>query len=197
MSSFNKFLFTSVLVATSITAAVLPTNDIQVSSNLEAPTTITTRSSPVPSIDCDHSWCQDGKSMCAYWAGVTGYDPSLGPIPGETVTQLGSCATPTTTTESLEPRKVQDDNEILITPAPTTSVNCLYNYCESSTSYCMYWAGITGYDISLGPIPGMQRTTLGSCQAPASVGTDGVAHFSATPTTMSTVAKETKSLESF
>lgn len=29
---------------------------------------------------------------CWYWGGFTGYDVSLGPLPGETITKLGPCS---------------------------------------------------------------------------------------------------------
>ncbi|KAI1877887.1 uncharacterized protein JN550_000069 [Neoarthrinium moseri] len=40
---------------------------------------------------CDLSYCSNGSIWCHYWAGVTGWDISRGPLPGETVTHLGSC----------------------------------------------------------------------------------------------------------
>ncbi|OHE95470.1 hypothetical protein CORC01_09203 [Colletotrichum orchidophilum] len=115
-------------------------------------------------INCDNKWCQDGTSLCAYWAGITGWDPAEGPIPGETVASIGKCtAVPT----QAENQKRSTVNHMLITPAPfSSSVDCKYKYCDSSTQYCMYWAGVTGWDPSLGPIPGMTRTSLGACQAP-------------------------------
>lgn len=59
-------------------------------------------------------------------------------------------------------------------PAPTAepepTIDCHYRYCESSTSWCFYWAGVTGYDISLGPIPGETRTSIGTCDPATEVG---------------------------
>lgn len=53
---------------------------------------------------------------------------------------------------------------LTIPPAdPTPSIDCHFRYCESSTSWCYYWAGVTGYDVSLGPLPGETRTPLGMC----------------------------------
>jgi hypothetical protein len=55
------------------------------------------------------------------------------------------------------------------TPAPVpampvfTSVDCHYKYCDGMTSWCFYWAGVTTYDLSLGPLPGETRTPLGHC----------------------------------
>lgn len=44
-----------------------------------------------------------------------------------------------------------------------SSVSCNYRYCDGSTSWCFYWAGVTSYDVSLGPVPGETRTEIGSC----------------------------------
>lgn len=53
------------------------------------------------------------------------------------------------------------------TAAPTTtSIKCDYSYCDGSVSWCFYWGGITSYDVSLGPVPGETRTSVGEC-APA------------------------------
>ncbi|KAI1500487.1 hypothetical protein F5X99DRAFT_410025 [Biscogniauxia marginata] len=41
--------------------------------------------------NCDYRYCQDGKSICIYWAGYTSWDVSLGPIPGEIPTVIGTC----------------------------------------------------------------------------------------------------------
>ncbi|KAK7225953.1 hypothetical protein V2G26_013956 [Clonostachys chloroleuca] len=48
-------------------------------------------------------------------------------------------------------------------PKPTHSVSCSYEYCDGTSSWCYYWAGITAYDPSRGPIPGVTRSPLGSC----------------------------------
>ncbi|KAF4824017.1 hypothetical protein CGCTS75_v010218 [Colletotrichum tropicale] len=162
----------AVTVTITAAAAIRPSIQQSVETVVEIVTATTTVQPPATSsIECDHQWCQNGASMCAYWAGVTGFDPSRGPIPGETVTNLGPCAMPTAiAAQDLLPRKVEND-EMLITPAPTT-VDCSYKFCQDSTSYCMYWAGVTGWDVSLGAIPGMQRTSLGNCEAPTSTSVD-------------------------
>lgn len=49
-------------------------------------------------------------------------------------------------------------------PEPTTSLNCHYEFCDGSTSWCWYWAGVSSYDPTLGPLPGERRTSVGSCQ---------------------------------
>ncbi|EQB46943.1 hypothetical protein CGLO_13970 [Colletotrichum gloeosporioides Cg-14] len=159
----------AITVTTTAAAAIRPSIQQSVETVVDIVTATTTVQPPAtPSIKCDHQWCQDGASMCAYWAGVTGFDPSRGPIPGETVTNLGPCAIPTATAaQDILPRKVET-NEMLITPAPTLAVDCSYKFCQDNTSYCMYWAGVTGWDVSLGAIPGMQRTSLGKCEAPTS-----------------------------
>lgn len=134
---------------------------------------------PTTTIECNHEWCQDSTSLCAYWAGITAWDPTEGPIPGETVTSIGKCSIVPTQARN---RKRDTINDVLITLAPTPSVNCEYKYCDSNTQYCMYWAGVTGYDPSLGPIPGMTRTSLGACQAPSTA----VDNDTTVPTTMVT-----------
>lgn len=51
-------------------------------------------------------------------------------------------------------------------PSPTSSsssISCDIRYCDGSTSWCHYWAGITTYDPTLGPLPGETRTALGKC----------------------------------
>lgn len=55
-------------------------------------------------------------------------------------------------------------------PEPDPSIDCHYRYCESSTSWCFYWGGVTGYDVSRGPIPGETRTSLGTCDPATEVG---------------------------
>ncbi|KAF4852540.1 hypothetical protein CGCSCA4_v002866 [Colletotrichum siamense] len=163
----------AVTVTITAAAAIRPSIQQSVETVVDIVTATTTVQPPATtSIKCDHQWCQDGASMCVYWAGVTGFDPSRGPIPGETVTNLGPCAMPTATAaQDLLPRKVEA-NKMLITPAPTVTVDCSYKFCQDSTSYCMYWAGVTGWDVSLGAIPGMQRTSLGNCEAPTSTSVD-------------------------
>ncbi|KAI8160438.1 hypothetical protein K4K49_006687 [Colletotrichum sp. SAR 10_70] len=163
----------AVTVTITAAAAIRPSIQQSVETVVDIVTATTTVQPPATtSIKCDHQWCQDGASMCAYWAGVTGFDPSRGPIPGETVTNLGPCAMPTATAaQDLLPRKVEA-NKMLITSAPTVAVDCSYKFCQDSTSYCMYWAGVTGWDVSLGAIPGMQRTSLGNCEAPTSTSVD-------------------------
>jgi hypothetical protein len=75
---------------------------------------------------------------------------------------------PTAPTDQAQPVLNKDDNvpdvPLTVPPAdPTPSIDCHYRYCESSTSWCYYWAGVTGYDVSLGPLPGETRTALGVC----------------------------------
>jgi hypothetical protein len=68
--------------------------------------------------------------------------------------------------------------------APTSSISsisCDIRYCDGSTSWCHYWAGITSYDPTLGPLPGETRTSLGLCGKTISSAT-----YTATPTPSST-----------
>ena len=74
------------------------------SSFFSAATTVHTSSSvvtPAPqwvsvsgastSIRCDDEFCSDGSSWCVYWAGITSWDASKGPVPGEKATIIGTC----------------------------------------------------------------------------------------------------------
>ncbi|KAH7329258.1 hypothetical protein B0I35DRAFT_473872 [Stachybotrys elegans] len=47
--------------------------------------------------------------------------------------------------------------------AYTVTAACGNEICDGTTSWCFYWAGVTGYDRSLGPIPGVTRRPLGPC----------------------------------
>ncbi|KAI0166077.1 hypothetical protein GGR57DRAFT_5369 [Xylariaceae sp. FL1272] len=54
----------------------------------------------------------------------------------------------------------------IITAAPTSTFNtglCGETYCQDDTSFCVYWAGFTSWDISNGPVPGMVHTSIGVC----------------------------------
>ncbi|KFA67498.1 hypothetical protein S40285_09836 [Stachybotrys chlorohalonatus IBT 40285] len=50
-----------------------------------------------------------------------------------------------------------------VTAAPTPSIHCDNKICDGKTEWCFYWAGVTSYDQSLGPVPGVTRTALGPC----------------------------------
>jgi hypothetical protein len=65
----------------------------------------------------------------------------------------------TTTTDTTTPAPSTTTGA----PKPTHSVSCSYEYCDGTSSWCYYWAGITAYDPSRGPIPGVTRSPLGSC----------------------------------
>ncbi|KZL85604.1 hypothetical protein CI238_05464 [Colletotrichum incanum] len=124
-----------------------------------------------PTVKCDHRGCQDSTFTCASWAGVI-CDPIKVPILGDRITSRGKCTTLAVNGER-EDLKTLDNNEF-ITPAPMdsasapsrASIDCKYKYCNSNTQYCIHWAGVTGWDPSLGPIPGMTQTSLGVCQVP-------------------------------
>ncbi|KAI1116952.1 hypothetical protein F5Y14DRAFT_404279 [Nemania sp. NC0429] len=41
---------------------------------------------------CDEIFCNtDGNKICIYWAGLTSWDVSRGPMPGERPTIIGAC----------------------------------------------------------------------------------------------------------
>ncbi|KAH8175913.1 hypothetical protein LIA77_04331 [Sarocladium implicatum] len=46
-------------------------------------------------LDCDIEYCDGSTSWCHYWAGMTTYDPTLGPLPGETRVPVGLCGSET------------------------------------------------------------------------------------------------------
>jgi hypothetical protein len=66
------------------------------------------------SVICDYPYCSDGTKYCMYWAGVTGYDPGHGPVPGETRTALGVCDT-TTTYHSLTTATISITSTVVVT----------------------------------------------------------------------------------
>ncbi|KAI1131528.1 hypothetical protein F5Y10DRAFT_286448 [Nemania abortiva] len=58
-------------------------------------TSMASHSRPTSSFNndlCDEIFCNtDGNKVCIYWAGVTSWDISLGPLPGERPTIIGTC----------------------------------------------------------------------------------------------------------
>ncbi|KAH7162682.1 hypothetical protein B0J13DRAFT_16584 [Dactylonectria estremocensis] len=48
--------------------------------------------------------------------------------------------------------------------ASTHSIDCDYAYCDGSISWCFYFVPFTTFNISLGPLPGERRTSLGPCE---------------------------------
>ncbi|CCF39768.1 hypothetical protein CH063_10509 [Colletotrichum higginsianum] len=122
--------------------------------------TMTTATSAFPIVECSH---KQSLSMCAP-VGVTGQVSVKGPVSGDDITSLVRRA-------QFGDHEVFKtvDHEGLITTTSTsastaTTIDCKYKYCNNNTQYCMYWAGVTGWDPSLGPIPGMTGTSLGACQ---------------------------------
>ncbi|KAJ6446323.1 multidrug resistance protein 1 [Purpureocillium lavendulum] len=49
-------------------------------------------------VACDYTYCDGSSSWCFYWGGVTSYDMSRGPVPGETRIKLGPCGATVTST---------------------------------------------------------------------------------------------------
>ncbi|KAI1096561.1 hypothetical protein F5B19DRAFT_488517 [Rostrohypoxylon terebratum] len=41
---------------------------------------------------------------------------------------------------------------------------CEYSFCDQGTDVCFYWAGVTSWDVSRGPLPGVIPTMLGPCE---------------------------------
>lgn len=81
-----------------------------------APTTLSTSFTK----HCDQTLCSQGMKWCFYWGGITSYDVSQGPIPGETHTVLGSCSDVTTTwPESVVTRAHPNANGVVTTETTT------------------------------------------------------------------------------
>jgi hypothetical protein len=84
------------LLITSAAALVLPQDHDNGVAPRQEPTTVpppTTTPAPTFTINCDNRYCDGTTSWCFYWGGVTSYDLTLGPVPGETRTALGLCTT--------------------------------------------------------------------------------------------------------
>ncbi|ORY69975.1 uncharacterized protein BCR38DRAFT_405628 [Pseudomassariella vexata] len=63
-------------------------------------TTFATATTPAPTSTisysshtgkCDYSFCSNGNEWCFWYAGVTGWNPSQGAVPGETHAIIGPC----------------------------------------------------------------------------------------------------------
>ena len=99
-------------------------------------------------------------------------------VAGVAVAMPANIVVTTTTTITTTP----PPQAPLTTPAPgdpSTAVSCHYRYCDGATSWCFYWAGITAYDLTYGPIPGERRTEIGSCDKTAAATTATTAQNSA------------------
>ncbi len=87
--------------------------------------------SPAPD-HCDMTLCVEGTSFCEYWAGITGWDPSKGVVPGETLVPVGAClASITSSSETVT---------ALTTTAPGASSNTTSTSTGTSTSLAGYGA---------------------------------------------------------
>ncbi|KAI0115962.1 hypothetical protein GGR51DRAFT_575751 [Nemania sp. FL0031] len=70
-------------------------HDTRTVTKLTTITSMATHSLPTSSFNndlCDEIFCNtEGNKVCIYWAGVTSWDVSLGPLPGERPTIVGTC----------------------------------------------------------------------------------------------------------
>ena len=57
----------------------------------------------------------------------------------------------------------------VVTPSVSMPIACDYAYCDGTSSWCFYWAGVTAYDPQRGPIPGETRTNIGPCSVTPAV----------------------------
>ncbi|KAI1467102.1 uncharacterized protein F4812DRAFT_465212 [Daldinia caldariorum] len=95
-----------------------------------------------------------------------------------TETPIGYGYPPTSSTPTLTPFTNQTTSEtarLLTTTAPPLSStsssrsrssftgHCDYSFCNSGSKVCFYWAGITSWDVSRGPVPGEVPTIIGTC----------------------------------
>ncbi|KAI1335154.1 hypothetical protein F5Y15DRAFT_258018 [Xylariaceae sp. FL0016] len=86
-------LSVSTIESTVFTTAFVPRLDLTTFSLVSTPS-LTSPPNPSSTFDlgqCDELFCQDGKSICIYWVGYTSWDVSLGPMPGEQPTVIGTC----------------------------------------------------------------------------------------------------------
>ena len=51
----------------------------------------------------------------------------------------------------------------IVTETPIPSLKCDLKYCQSGTSWCLYFAGFTTFDATLGQMPGETITSIGLC----------------------------------
>lgn len=84
----GKGVFAVLSLVVSVLGAALPgiTPPAALDHELSQSTTATQNS-----LSCVHAWCQNDKSICAYWGGITGWDELHGPRPGMINTILGPC----------------------------------------------------------------------------------------------------------
>ncbi|KAI6092628.1 hypothetical protein F4821DRAFT_138078 [Hypoxylon rubiginosum] len=116
-----------------VTAAPMTTTDW---------TTMIVTASPsfsTSTLDCDQRVCVNGTSWCRYWAGITGWDSYHQPIPGETVTNLGTCGgpvTPATTTSDSTSTTTSDSTSTTTSDSisTTTTSDSISTTITDSTS---------------------------------------------------------------
>jgi hypothetical protein len=166
-------LFLSGLLATSALASMVP-RDVavrQVSDPPPAPTLtdcppLTTTWPAIWTINCGNIFCKDCVRYCFYQPPVTGADAN-GPLPRMTTAAMGTCDG-ASFPPAAAPTTIAERQETITEPPPpppmtTESVECHYKYCDNGTEWCVYWGGVTGWDPSKGPVPGMTRTSLSGC----------------------------------
>ncbi|KAK9423536.1 hypothetical protein SUNI508_04017 [Seiridium unicorne] len=99
-------LLPAALIQTSWAATVTVVRTITETAIVEPSTTQSLPPPPPPppttlstsfTYKCDEMFCSQGSQWCFYWGGVSSYDITRGPVPGETHTILGQCTNVTTT----------------------------------------------------------------------------------------------------
>ncbi|KAK2000021.1 hypothetical protein LX36DRAFT_689689 [Colletotrichum falcatum] len=143
---------------------------------------------------CDHDWCQDSTPMRTHEPDYAGQDPAKIHIPKDPVTSLAKPPGPILLGDHEDLKTLKEKQyvaSVTMNVLASASIDCKYTYCDDRTLYCMYWAGVTGWNPSLGPVPGMTRTTLGACRVPA---TD-LTTYGSTHTTMASTKKRVCSTE--
>ncbi|KAK2064275.1 hypothetical protein LY76DRAFT_657142 [Colletotrichum caudatum] len=123
-----------------------------------------------PTAECSDEWRQGSTPMCTYGPGFAGQDSVKVHTSNDPVTSLGKSLEPTLVGDRKDLKALNKKQYVAFVPMAASSpasIDCKYKYCDDQIQYCMYWAGVTGWNPSLGPVPGMTRTTLGACQVPA------------------------------
>ncbi|KAK2024847.1 hypothetical protein LX32DRAFT_704544 [Colletotrichum zoysiae] len=146
--------------------------------------------------ECSDEWRQGSTPMCTYGPGFAGRDPVKAHTSND-LTSVGKYPEPALVGDREDLKALNKKQYVASVPMAASSpasIDCKYKYCDGQTQYCMYWAGVTGWNPSLGPVPGMTRTTLGACQVPATEFTTySSVHTTRAPTKKRVCSTETSS----
>ncbi|KAI1213098.1 uncharacterized protein F4807DRAFT_457183 [Annulohypoxylon truncatum] len=81
--------------------------------------------------------------------------------------QAQATPSPTATESSVTAEPIMTLPPQVLDSSTTTSFTgrCEYSFCYQGTNVCFYWAGVTSWDVSRGPLPGEIPTMLGPCES--------------------------------